>query len=190
MRNHLPPEDRYNAKKQISRKLHVPYTMMNYRVWARVSNWWYAKVSTDSFLHEFLLKHSQRSNIQPYLFLFLFSFVCGNVLHYCNYRKNVVEGKWVEQYGQDIPHFRKFKLASWVQRVRAEYVHFYRYRLFYFIEEQVIDPLNDNSLSGKAFEVYQFKRLIRALKYDEIRDDSFDFLQIGDDDLEDFDDFV
>lgn len=62
--------------------------------------------------------------------------------------------------------------------------------MFYFIEEQAIDPLNDNSLSSKAFEVYQFKRLIRALKFDQIRDDSFDFLQIGEDDIEDYDDFV
>jgi hypothetical protein len=44
------------------------------------------------------------------------------------------------------------------------------------MEEQAIDPLNDNSLSAKAFDVYQFKRLIRAIKYDEQRDVSFDFL--------------
>ena len=58
------------------------------------------------------------------------------------------------------------------------------------MEEQVIDPLNDNSLSQNKFEVYQFKRLIRAMRYDEKRDDSFDFLQIGEDDIDDYDDFV
>ena len=47
----------------------------------------------------------------------------------------------------------------------------------------MIDPLNDNSLAPKAFEVYQFKRLIRAMEYDKLRDDSFDFLQIGEDDI-------
>ena len=96
----------------------------------------------------------------------------------------------MEDYGQDVPHKRRFLIHWYQQYFRAKYVHFYRYRLFYFVEEQVVDPLNDNSLSAKAFDVYQFKRLIRAMKYDEIRDDSFDFLSIGEDDTEDYDDFV
>jgi hypothetical protein len=45
-------------------------------------------------------------------------------------------------------------------------------------------------LNPKAFDVYSFKRLIRAIKYDEERDKSFDFLTIGEDDIESFDDFV
>ena len=123
-------------------------------------------------------------------FLTLFSVYLGTIGHYVNYKINVVEDKWVETYGKDVPFYRKMKLASFVQFVRAKYVHFYRYRLFYFIEEQVIDPLNESSLSSNKFEVYQFKRLIRALYYDERRDDSFDFLQIGEDDLDELDDFV
>ena len=141
-------------------------------------------------MDKFLNRHSQRSHVAPYFFTFLAFFYLGSLGNYYNYKRNVVEDKWVADYGQDVPHYRKFKLASWVQRARAEYIHFYRYRLFYFIEEQVIDPLNDNSLSAKAFDVYQFKRLIRAMKYDELRDDSFDFLQIGDDDIDEYDDFV
>ena len=50
--------------------------------------------------------------------------------------------------------------------------------------------MNDNVLNPKAFDVYNFKRLIRAIKYDEKRDDSFDFLTIGEDDIEEYDDFV
>ena len=68
------------------------------------------------------------------------------------------------------------KMVSLVQVIRGKYLHFYKYRLFYFVEEQVIDPLNDNSLSQNKFEVYQFKRLIRAINYDKKRDESFDFL--------------
>jgi len=75
-----------------------------------------------------------------------------------------------------VPHFRKFKFFSNLQLIRAKYIHFYRYKLFYFVEEQVVDPLNENSLSANKFDVYQFKRLIRAIKYDELRDDSFDFM--------------
>ena len=77
-----------------------------------------------------------------------------------------------------------------MQYYRAYYIHFYRYKVFYFLDEQVIDPLNDNVLSPKSFDVYQFKRLIRAMSYDEKRDRSFDFLNIAEDDIDEFDDFV
>ena len=53
-----------------------------------------------------------------------------------------------------------------------------------------MDPLATDSLGSKAFDIYQFKRLIRAIKYDERRDSSFDFLQIGEDDIDEYDDFV
>ncbi len=99
-------------------------------------------------------RHCQRTNSAKYMATFLVFYYLGTLGHYCNYKRNAVEDKWVEEYGQDVPHFRKFWLTSYVQRIRAEYVHFYRYRMFYFIEEQVIDPLNDNSLSAKAFDVY------------------------------------
>ncbi len=45
-------------------------------------------------------------------------------------------------------------------------------------------------MSPKAFDVYRFKRLIRAIKYDKLRNDSFNFINIGEDDLDSFDDFV
>lgn len=54
----------------------------------------------------------------------------------------------------------------------------------------MLDPLNDNILNPKAFDVYQFKRLIRAIRFDERKDTSFDFFNIGEDDIEEFDDFV
>lgn len=54
----------------------------------------------------------------------------------------------------------------------------------------MVDPLNDNVLSPKSFDIYIYKRLIRAMNYDKRRDNSFDFLNIGEDDIDDFDDFV
>ncbi len=45
-------------------------------------------------------------------------------------------------------------------------------------------------LNPKAYDVYQFKRLIRAIRYDERKDHSFDFMNIGEDDIDEFDDFV
>ena len=186
------PEEKYHGRKQFSNENTIRTELTKPKLYGRITRFLNTKIFliNDNHLHEFLYRHGQRSNIQRYMCMFLFSYYLGTLASYYNYKRNVVEDKWVENYGQDVPHYRKWWLSSTIQRIRAEYIHFYRYRLFYFIEEQVIDPLNDNSLSGKAFEVYQFKRLIRALKYDDIRDDSFDFLQIGDDDMEDFDDFV
>ena len=77
-----------------------------------------------------------------------------------------------------------------MQYNRAYYHHFYSYKLFYFLDEQVIDPLNDNVLNPRAFDVYHYKRLLRAMKYDKHRDESFDFITIGEDDIDEFDDFV
>ena len=108
---------------------------------------------------------------------------------YLKYKK-VHEQKWVESYGQDLPYQVKFTYQQLMQYYRAYYIHFYRYKVFYFLDEQVIDPLNDNVLSPKSFDVYQFKRLIRAMSYDEKRDHSFDFLNIAEDDIDEFDDFV
>lgn len=41
---------------------------------------------------------------------FVFNFI-GTLGHYYNYKRNVVEDKWVKEYGQDVPHFRKLWLA-------------------------------------------------------------------------------
>ena len=54
----------------------------------------------------------------------------------------------------------------------------------------MVDPLNKSSLAPEAFKIYQMKRLVREVKYTSKRDTSFDFLSIGEDDIEEFDDFV
>lgn len=104
--------------------------------------------------------------------------------------KRVQEEKWAWSFGQDVPYFTSFGYQRFFQYYRAYYIHFYRYKVFYFLEEQALDPLNDNVLSPKSFDVYQFKRLIRAINYDRKRDMSFDFLNIAEDDIDEFDDFV
>jgi hypothetical protein len=45
----------------------------------------------------------------------------------------------------------------------------------------VFDPLNDNVVSPKIFELYEKKRIDRLVRYDKVRDTSFDFMNIGDD---------
>ena len=54
----------------------------------------------------------------------------------------------------------------------------------------MIDPLNQNTLGGAAFKVYEIKRMIREEKYEKQRDNSFDFMHIGENDIDEFDDFV
>jgi len=116
-------------------------------------------------------------------------FLLGNIAFYANYKINVIERKWAKEYGTEYPYYTKFKLSRIFQYNRAYYIHFYRYKLFAYLEDQVIDPLNDNVLSPRAFDVYQFKRLIRAIQYDKKRDCSFDFLSIGEDDIEEFEEY-
>ena len=60
----------------------------------------------------------------------------------------------------------------------------------YFVEEQEIDPLNKSTLGAEAFRVYQQKRLLREVDYRKLRDTSFDFMQLGENDSEQFDDHV
>lgn len=117
--------------------------------------WFYcSSLLEDTKVHETLYKHSHRASTWRMWGLALFSMYLGSLLFYVNYKVNVVEPKWVQDYGQDVPVFKKFKFISDVQYFRAKYIHFYKYRLFFYVEEQVIDPLNDNSLAPKAFDVY------------------------------------
>ena len=135
-------------------------------------------------------KYAQRTNPLKLLGMAFFGFYLGTVLYYLNYKYEVQEKKWAANYGQDIPYYVSYKYQQFFQYYRAYCIHFYRYKVFYFLEEQAIDPLNDNVLSPKTFDVYQFKRLIRAMNYDKKRDSSFDFFNIGEDDIDEFDDFV
>ena len=48
------------------------------------------------------------------MFTFLGFFYMGSLGFYFNYKINVVEDRWVEEYGQDVPHFKKLWLASFV----------------------------------------------------------------------------
>eukprot|EP00347_Sterkiella_histriomuscorum_P021769 403332829 len=137
-----------------------------------------------------LYRYQQRFNVSFLIPLYLTGFFVGTMYYYWNFKVNVVEEKLVENYGADIPVFVKMKYQQLFHYYRSYLIHFYRFKLFYYLDEQVIDPLNDNVLDPKSFDVYQFKRLVRAIKYDERRDKSFDFMNIGEDDIDEFDDFV
>jgi hypothetical protein len=114
----------------------------------------------------------------------------GMFAYYLRYKVLVYEKAKGRKQGMEAPIFKPFKAYTLFHYYRGYYFHFYKYKLFYFLDEQVVDPLNDNALSPGVFDVYQFKRLIRKLKYDEVRDPCFDFMGIGEDDVEEFDDFV
>lgn len=129
------PEDRYHARKQepnvdkLSRRHKVQ------RPSGRAILYMVNRVFERSPFQMFLLRHRQRVNLATYTLTFLGCYYIGTLAHYASFRRYVIEDKWVEEYGQDVPHWRKFAFFHWVQRVRAEYIHFYRYRMFYFLEE-------------------------------------------------------
>jgi hypothetical protein len=62
-------------------------------------------------------------------------FYIGTLLFYYNWKINVIERKWVQDYGDEYPYYTFFKLNIWMQYVRAYNIHFYRYKLFYFLDE-------------------------------------------------------
>ena len=109
---------------------------------------------------------------------------------YLRHKIFVIEPKWVEDYGQDYPATKALWLLAKLEYWRIRGYHLEKYRFFNFKDEQMIDPLNNESLGAEAFRVYQNKRLLRELSYLEKRKNTFDFLCIGEDDIEDYDDNV
>mmetsp|Transcript_8066 Transcript_8066/g.9268 ORF Transcript_8066/g.9268 Transcript_8066/m.9268 type:complete len:135 (+) Transcript_8066:57-461(+) len=129
------PEDRYHPRKQTPINTKYANTMRDKKLLGRVSNYFDSRIWRQTPLNSFIERHQQRRNLAPYMASFLFFYYLGTLGHYYCFRRYVIEDKWVEEYGQDVPHWRKYAPFHWMQRVRAEYIHFYRYRLFYFIEE-------------------------------------------------------
>lgn len=80
----------------------------------RLFNWYNNKLMADTPLHQFLYAHGQRSNVSKLAWCSLFFLYLGTIAHYVNYKINVVEPKWVEDYGQDVPYYRSLKWRSWV----------------------------------------------------------------------------
>ena len=139
---------------------------------------------------QFLHKYSHRWNLQPVFFVFLLGTWAGCVAFYIRHKIFVIEPKWVEDYGQDYPVYKALWLQAKFEYWRIRGYHLEKYRFFNFKDEQMIDPLNKESLGAEAFRVYQNKRLLRELAYLKKRNNSFDFLCIGEDDIEDYDDNV
>ncbi|CDW88255.1 UNKNOWN [Stylonychia lemnae] len=145
---------------------------------------------SESRLDLCLFHHSQRVNQSRLVALCFISFVTGNILYYINWKINVIEKKWIANYGGDLPNYVSFWHSQQYQYWRSYFINLYKFKFKYFLEDQILDPLNDNVLNPRAFEIYQYKRLVRAMRYDDNRDNSFDFLNVGEDDVEEFDDYV
>ena len=109
-----PPEDRYHGRKQTVTKHEIYRTLRSQAVGKRYSVFLRDKIFEATPLSKFLWRHSQRSHVAPYFFTFLAFYYLGSLGHYYNYKANVVEDKWVEDYGQDVPHFRKMWFSTYV----------------------------------------------------------------------------
>jgi len=152
--NFLRPELKNNARLRNELTSSLMNRKRNLKPFGRARLFFGAKVANETPLQEFLVRHSHRTDASKMAFLAAFCFYLGTIGFYLNYKIKIQEPKWVEDYGQDVPAFKKFRLVHNLQYYRALYIHFYRYKVFHYIEEQQIDPLNDNSLSPKSFEVY------------------------------------
>jgi hypothetical protein len=118
----------------------------------------------------------------------LVSFTIG-IGVYAYYQKILVEEPAkIKDYGNSFPEHKleDWRIKQYLQRYKL--LHIWPYRVNYYRTEQRIDPLNDDVLAPEVFEVYAKKRILRMIEYEEKRDNSFDFLQIGENDVEEFDD--
>ena len=94
----LRPEEKNLPSKRY--ELHTDYSIAvrSKRPWYRAIIY-YSNTLKDTTLHEWAYMHSHRSNFWKPFVLAAFSFYVGTLLYYYNYKVNVMEPKWVQDYG-------------------------------------------------------------------------------------------
>ena len=185
----LRPEDKFNRRYRYHPMDIFIYQYMKKGLKERF--WRYTELVFDENRVDLLIhKYSQQIYLQKVFVIFLIGQVFGALLFYLNHKIMVIEPHMVEEYGRDYPHKRNLLPVRLYHEYRIKWFYFQQYNLTYFYDEQQIDFVNRGQLDTKTFFVYSMKRLNRAIEYDKIRDPSFDFLDIGEDDTDDYDDFV
>jgi len=99
MSNFLRPEEINHPRKRISLTEDFIVRKRRTKAWFRAINFYQADLLADTRLHYLLFKYSNRSNTWKVWLLAAFSMYMGSLLHYLNYKINVQEPKWVEDYG-------------------------------------------------------------------------------------------
>ena len=95
----LRPEQEHHGRKGLITSYHHPQFLENMRPRWR-GRWFFEKrICEESRLQEFLYKHSQRPKYTRFFFLGVFMYFSGIVGSYFNYKLNVMEDKWVDNYG-------------------------------------------------------------------------------------------
>ena len=155
MTNFLRPEEKNNLRKRALFADEVSLRRTKMKPLYRAHQYIYEHLIEDSRAQVSLYKMSHRSSTWKFWVLTTFSMYVGSILYYLNYKINVVEPHWIADYGQDVPIYRMFKLRYKWKVWSIKYgTSFQRFKLFYFVEEQKIDPLNSNTLVPKTYEVY------------------------------------
>ena len=185
----LRPEERHNKRmhKDFARAwTYKTNALKPYGRGMMYTHWWGIPTESEKYMH----RYAHRWNLQPLLPLFLAGIWVGCMAHYVNHKINWKEKYWIRELGCDYPITYRPWLSAQLHYHRIASFHFQLYKFFFFAEEQMVDPLNKNSLGAAQFKIYELKRLIREVRYEKERDTSFDFMQFGEDDINDYDDFV
>jgi hypothetical protein len=135
MSNFLRPEHTNNPFKREEELGEHARRIRVHSVVYRLYRMWYRRLFAESQLDGFLFRHSARSNVWKWTTLAAVSFVIGQIGYYVHYKVTVYEPAMVQNFGADVPFFRKFAIPRWVQYHRAKNVHFYKYKLSHFVEE-------------------------------------------------------
>ena len=105
---------------------------------------WFVNINLTepSYIDKYMHKYSHRWNLQPLCFLFFFGTVAGCVGYYINHKIYHIEKHSIRDYGADYPQVENFWIFRKLHYHRIASFHFQKYKFFYYIDEQAIDPLN------------------------------------------------
>jgi hypothetical protein len=95
----LRPEDRNNIHFKEESLLGYYDAIRVKRAKFRFIDYMYKKIVVPEKADELLYIYSQRSNHMKVLALSMLGFYIGTILFYFNYKVNIIERKWVENYG-------------------------------------------------------------------------------------------
>ena len=108
----------------------------------------YSKTRSDrpTVQQNILNNYHPRVTYQSKYVALLALFFAGNFIWLWTYKTRVIEDEWKRKYGTEYPMFKQIRLAVWARAYSVYYLHLFKYKIYFFQDEQQIDPTNNDSL--------------------------------------------
>ncbi|CAI2379023.1 unnamed protein product [Moneuplotes crassus] len=138
----------------------------------------------DTELRKYRFKRQTYRN----LYWSLGGVVAALAFHYYYYKILIYENGQVADFGEEYPYYQPSIISMWghkIRRVRDLFVFSLRY---HSASQDYTDNLNQNVVNPVFFEIYKYKRMLKWYRFRDMRDTSFDFMDIGEDMFDQVDD--